>query len=424
MINIGNINVNSFKVGSADCKVYLGTNLLYPNSSPIPYENQYLTFIAKGQEEYNSYQFSGNSINYSLDSGTTWSTLQSGEWTPTIPPGHTIMWKATLTPSSVNPNYGIGAFRTNTVLGRIYVEGNVMSLLYGDNFIGQTDLSGKDYAFYRLFRGCIGLKDISNLKLPATRLSDHCYAEMFYNSDITVAPELPATELNSYCYYQMFWGCESLVTAPELPATTLYNYCYFSMFGNCYSLTTAPELPATELAPYCYSYMFNHCSGLTAAPALPASTMKEYCYQYMFQDCTSLTTAPVLSATTLANYCYHSMFRYCSGLTTAMPELPATTLKQDCYYSMFDSCSSLTESPIIRGQTFIQGCCYQMFYNCSSLEKITCLATNVSALLCTYLWVSGVKATGTFIKPYSMTGWGSCGASKIPCGWTVQSYTT
>lgn len=33
-IKIGNIDISSFKVGSADCKIYLGSTLLYPQSQP------------------------------------------------------------------------------------------------------------------------------------------------------------------------------------------------------------------------------------------------------------------------------------------------------------------------------------------------------------------------------------------------------
>lgn len=42
----------------------------------------------------------------------------------------------------------------------------------------------------------------------------------------------------------MFYGCTSLTEAPELPATKLAEECYGEMFG--YSgLKKAPELPAT-----------------------------------------------------------------------------------------------------------------------------------------------------------------------------------
>lgn len=33
-IKIGNLDISSFKVGSSDCKVYLGDTLLYPQSQP------------------------------------------------------------------------------------------------------------------------------------------------------------------------------------------------------------------------------------------------------------------------------------------------------------------------------------------------------------------------------------------------------
>ena len=167
--------------------------------------------------------------------------------------------------------------------------GNAMSLLYGDDFIGQTNLEGKDYCFNSLFKGNTNLISAENLILPATTLAD-------------------------WCYYMMFYGCTSLTTAPELPATKLADGCYTSMFTGCTSLTTAPELPATTLARYCYNSMFNDCTSLTTAPELPATTLASNCYIQMFQGCTSLTTAPELPATTLANYCYNQMFYGCSKL--------------------------------------------------------------------------------------------------------------
>ena len=91
------------------------------------------------------------------------------------------------------------------------VKGNVMSLLFGDDFIGKTDLTGYDYALAGLFA---------------------------FNQNIVSA--------------------ENLI----LPATILSMYCYNSMFGGCISLTTAPVLTATELARYCYGYMFYDCISL------------------------------------------------------------------------------------------------------------------------------------------------------------------
>jgi hypothetical protein len=228
---------------------------------------------------------SSNALSYSTDDGATW-VEASGNIPVSV--GDKILWKGITTPSTSYPQ-GIGTFRGDTNV-RYSVEGNVMSLLFGDDFKVQTSLVGKNNALYNLFSGNTNVTSAENLSLPATTLADYCYQEMFYD-------------------------CTSLTTAPELPATTLASYCYRAMFQNCTSLTTAPELPATTLADYCYHEMFNSCASLTTAPSvLPAITLTESCYDNMFGDCTSLTTAPELPAETLTQGCYYAMFSGCTSL--------------------------------------------------------------------------------------------------------------
>ena len=299
------------------------------------------------------------------------------------------------------------------------VEGNIMSLIYGDDFKNNLTISST-YAFANLFNNCTNLISAENLVLPATDLATCCYINMFMNcTSLTTAPELPATTLTQYCYDGMFYGCTSLTTAPSvLPATTLKSECYYYMFYGCTSLTIAPALPATTLANYCYANMFDGCTSLTTAPELPATTLASKCYYYMFGGCTSLTIAPVLPADTLADYCYQFMFKGCTSLTTA-PELPATNLANNCYNSMFEGCTSLTTAPELPATTLAESCYVGMFNGCTSLNYIKCLATNISAYDCTFYWVMGVASTGTFVKASSMTSW-STGISGIPEGWTVQ----
>jgi hypothetical protein len=179
------------------------------------------------------------------------------------------MWKGTMTPQYD----GVGTFSSTA---NFDVQGNIMSLLYGDNFKGQIDLTGKYGVFKKLFYQNTKVINAENLSLPATTLAD-------------------------YCYQGMFGKCTNLTAAPQLPATTLTTGCYQGIFQDCSSLVNAPELPATTLAIYCYAIMFNGCTSLTSAPELPATTLASSCYQYMFKDCTSLTTAPALPATTLVN---------------------------------------------------------------------------------------------------------------------------
>lgn len=308
-----------------------------------------------------------------------------------------------------------------------YVYGNIMSLIKSSGFENETELTA-EYTFAYLFKKrTTNVTNILNkegqaLLLPATKLTKNCYSSMFNGcTKLTSAPKLPATELADYCYRYMFRYCNSITTAPELPATNLKTGCYSYMFDSCPNLITPPTtLPATSLKSECYRSMFEGCSGLTSAPALPATTLDNYCYNSMFSGCTSLTAAPVLSATMLASNCYQSMFFGCTSLTAA-PALPATTLVDFCYESMFYACTSLTTAPELPA-TKLEYCCYQsMFRDCTNLNRVTCLATDISAEYCTYQWLSGVASTGTFINSAGILGW-STGESGIPEGWTVVNY--
>jgi len=384
-----------------------------------PYEynpaNEYFTTVAKSN---GTIRFNGsasgtvtNKLSYSLNGGS-WSTPSQ---TPSVSvsAGDKVLWKGECIPNS---SAGIGNFRqTKTDFD---IEGNVMSLLYGDGFKGKTSLVGNNNAFRDLFYDSF-LNSAENLSLPATTLAQSCYVRMFYECPLlTTAPSvLPATALTQSCYSNMFKGCTSLTKAPALPATTLAQTCYQNMFNGCTSLTTAPELPAETLADYCYATMFESCIKLATAPELPAEALAPGCYSGMFSGCTSLTTAPVLPAKTLARACYESMFDSCTSLATAT-ELPATTLANSCYSKMFSGCTSLTSAPELPATTLTQYCYYYMFFGCGKINSITCLATDISASNCTTCWLYGVASTGTFKKAASMTSWTS-GANGIPDGWTT-----
>lgn len=158
-----------------------------------------------------------------------------------------------------------------------YAYGNIMSLIYGDNFIGQNTLE-ENYTFVGLFRLMTGLTSHITHKLimPTTTLTQSCYSNMFYGTNITTAPELPATNLATSCYLDMF-SHTPLISAPQLPATTLTQSCYNSMFSYCTNITTAPELPATTLVQNCYNYMFAHCSSLNYVKCLATDISASYC---------------------------------------------------------------------------------------------------------------------------------------------------
>lgn len=200
-------------------------------------------------------------IEYSKDSGNTWVSVSSTlEGTPiSVYSGEIIQFRG----FSSAGTYG-STFSGSTPEFRVY--GNIMSLIYGDDFRGQTVLpdTGRGGSFGRLFQFCTGLTDTQKLKLPATSLVTDCYSFMFWgDTSLVTTPEiLPASTLTEWCYAGMFSGCSSLTAAPELPATTLANDCYTGMFAGCTSLTTAPDLPAEVLVSSCYASMFRRCSSL------------------------------------------------------------------------------------------------------------------------------------------------------------------
>ena len=242
-------------------------------------------------------------IDYKLNNGAWVSiTSNTGSSAPTINviKGDKIQFRGNNTAYATNSYYN--SFSGSTA--SFEAEGNIMSLIYGDDFKNKLTISST-YAFYGLFSGCTNLVYAKNLILPATTLA-------------------------SRCYFNMFNGCTSLTTAPsKLPANTLATYCYDAMFKNCTSLTTAPALPATTLVQSCYLAMFENCTSLTIAPALPANTLVDSCYYDMFRGCTSLRQSPELPANTLAEYCYYQMFKNCTSLNS-IKCLATNTSERNC----------------------------------------------------------------------------------------------
>lgn len=232
------------------------TSVLIESGSSLcsGYNAKYLTFIA---QDNGTFTFSGNtgsSLSYSLDSGSTWSTPSSSFTTSTIQSGNKVLWKGT---NSSN----IGTFSST---GRFVAEGNSMSLIYGDDFSGQTSISTPS-AFARMFEGCTGLTSAENMVLPARTLQ-------------------------MACYYGMFSGCTALTTAMEiLPCTgTIRQSAYANMFEGCTSLTRAPELPgklgSSSGNKNAYNRMFYGCSSLNYIKCLTTSVPED---DYGYPRCTA-----------------------------------------------------------------------------------------------------------------------------------------
>lgn len=399
------------------------------------------------------------SISYSLDDGQTWATTENVDsqevivTTPTIKAGKTVLWKSNAVQYCYQPNAAnVGAdmpstddgagFSTFKSTGKHNIYGNIMSLLYGDNFIGKNTF--KQYvstgygagAFTYLFAWNYTWEEYEdhpeffnemiistkNLILPATTLAPYCYYGMFLACNKMVdCPKLPALNLAPACYKEMFYLCDSLLIPPVLPATTMYTECYREMLDRCRHMLYPPVLPAMVMQDYCYYGMFS-CDTFEIAPELPATTVAPHCYHAMFYNMPNLKSGPsILPANTLAESCYEGMLCYCTALVNT-PKLPATELATRCYGQMFTNSTALQIAPELPATTLVSQCYSKMFQGCTSLNYVKAMFTTTPSNTYTNSWLSGVASTGTFVKNANAE-WTTTGTNAVPTGWTVETST-
>lgn len=212
-------------------------------------------FIIRPNEDYQD-----ETISYSRDGGITWvdnEVWTLGDYTTVsldVVRGDKIYWKGTVHVYGRDQSYGdIEACSQFSGTCDYKIYGNMMSLIYGDDYQGEhPDFTGHPYAFAYLFRDKYDdehpdghLKSANYLYLPSLDISEGCYQGLFYYcSGLTAVSKdlLPSDRLKEYCYAQMFAGCSSLKVAPVLPAehlTGAFNLdegCYNEMFSGCSSL--------------------------------------------------------------------------------------------------------------------------------------------------------------------------------------------
>ena len=145
-----------------------------------------------------------------------------------------------------------------------------------------------------------------------------------------------------------------------------------------------------------------------------------YCYSNMFSRCTSLTTATDINLITSAYQCCGGMFSYCTSLVNAPTVLPNPSPAGRDYWGMFQGCTSLEIAPLLPALTVTNYSYAYMFMGCSKLKYIKAMLTSSPSSSVTYLWVSGVPSTGTFVKN-SVATWNVTGNHGIPTGWTVET---
>lgn len=108
--------------------------------------------------------FNGTGLNYSLDSGLTWTSLSPDETTPPINNGEKIYFKG---PNAERKN---GEKKAFVITKLCNIGGNIMSLEY-DDFEDKFEIpyDGR-FSFY--FANCTTIKKVDKKFLPATKLTD------------------------------------------------------------------------------------------------------------------------------------------------------------------------------------------------------------------------------------------------------------
>lgn len=223
--------------------------------NPVDYSKNYFTikYISNNNSNISlnfipgDYTFSY--LWYSQDEGRTWKSY-SYNIPSSLYPGQSILLKGTVDNfynSQSNTNY----IKLDAPGANIELSGNILSLVYGDNFNNSSVATAIPEYYFRNF-----------IQSNRSDYRPNIYAENL------IFPTFTSTG----CFYDMF--CNSLiVTAPRiLPAMTLSNNCYAGMFSTCPNLTTAPELPATTLTSNCYRNMFYNCTSLNYIKAMFTTT--------------------------------------------------------------------------------------------------------------------------------------------------------
>ena len=415
MIKIYDNDITKVYIGDSEIiKGLVGEDVVYQKGD-IDYSTRYFTINALSA---GTISWAAQNVEYSVNNGE-WTTFNTSL---NVSAGDKVRMR-----SSGNTAYSTSSinYKNITSTAEMEVEGNIMSLLYGDNFATATTLSAK-YALGNLLRNNTKLVSAENLVLPALNVTQSGYDLLFANcTALLTSPKiLPATSLSQSCYSGMFEGCTSLISAPEILATSAPRQAFYYMFQDCNSLVNAPKIDASTFDRYTCEGMFKGCTSLENIPEFASALTISYeSFKFMFQDCTSLETAPTLNIVSIGNQAggLREMFKGCTSLVdasdisipavytstcqgmfkgctslTSVPALTAvTTLNSNCYSNMFQGCTSLESAPVLPATSMQQYCYSTMFAGCTSLVNAPALPATSLYNTCYYQMFSGCTALQT-----------------------------
>ena len=209
-----------------------------------------------------------------------------------------------------------------------------------------------------------------------------------------------------------FWN------SAEMLSTSNANYCQFAMTGKIEGAGDIQSLlnGIKSVPDFSLYYLFYRCGALIQAPDFTGETLGSSCYSNCLRE-TGITAMPKIAAKTPGTASMSTMFFRCYSLTGEV-DLPIQGAANNLYQS---ACQQTAITRVHVGLVSLgYYCLYSAFNLCASLSNIEVDFSSwgdASAVNATTLWVSGVAAEGTFIKPAALPE--EYGSNRIPEGWTV-----
>lgn len=435
-------------------KLYYNEHLVWEKQHPNPYESMYLTLEAL---DTGTIGMDGNgrsfSFDVSVDGGQTWTTkslTSSHTWERvSVNTGDKVMFRH-------NGNWSSGAtkewqgpssdfwYYNNICFGATCpykVYGNIMSMWWGDNFVGKTTFP--DY-------GSSSTTTSWNYKmLGLFAEKTQAFITVSQNPNNMVRPPypLPTPGYNSSDHeYHYLVDAENLVIPLDGKEQVGYSqnkhmtYTYFCMFYNCICLQKAPKwFNPTYVGEHDFDYTFSNCWSMNSAPIDFDCYMDFYtgnCFFKTFENCFWLTDGPKIFRP------WHSMNIMYGTVGSRKSCGSATIINNSPYENVakidtFLNCQSLVGTPTIYIDSWLDQGSYNnpyilstydsdyseyrgVFGNCMSLEKI-----NLVELRGTYGSSSKpIKFTFTNDGSYTITPVFSdtrpSNTLVLPTGWTYK----
>ena len=242
------------------------------------------------------------------------------------------------------------------------ISGNLMSLVYGSEFLNNNTLG---YNYLRFPFDLRNIFDAYNVVFPL--LSDPSLntnwenrSTYYSNWEDYIDFDKDGNEIDkcdgswhngTYYYWSGRFGeilsnNKYMLRGPKSIGPNTYEGDYEGLLENNHNLYNAPLCPAEIIAPVCYDSMLRNCHSLQKpVPVLPALELQSFCYNRMYERCYMLQDPGIIPANILAPYAYQYMYAGCRSMMTG-PEIPIETLNinnaANRFYLMFGDCINMS----------------------------------------------------------------------------------